>query len=332
MSSGLTLVFDGILALTLPILVWRTLVSRDLREAVVLYIAFGLLAAIAWARLDAPDIAVVEAAVGAGLTGVLMMSALGWLPSARVEHPRRRRVASLLPALAIAACLVLIVVEIAEPRPTLRELVVSHLDATDVSNRVTAVLLNFRGYDTLLEVMVLVTVAIGMQALFPRLHAPSHAAPVVGPLLVPLVHGLVPLFVVTSGYLVWKGSHGPGGAFQAGALLAGGAVLLVLARPGWPPAVVGRVRGLALVVGPGYFLLLAAWLLIDGRNLLDYPPRWAKTLIVSVEFSLGLSIAAALTMFFPRPLSSEAIGETGETDDTEEIELEDAESEQERRS
>ena len=44
---------------------------------------------------------------------------------------------------------------------------------------------------------------------------------------------LVPLLLVTAGYLLWAGAQQPGGAFQAGALLASASVLLRLSgRPG----------------------------------------------------------------------------------------------------
>jgi uncharacterized MnhB-related membrane protein len=45
----------------------------------VLFIAFGLLMALAWVRLDAPDIALAEAAIGAGLTGAILLAALARL-------------------------------------------------------------------------------------------------------------------------------------------------------------------------------------------------------------------------------------------------------------
>jgi energy-converting hydrogenase B subunit D len=48
---------------------------------VVQFIVFGLLMALAWARLQAPDIALAEAAIGAGLTGALLLDALGTLPA-----------------------------------------------------------------------------------------------------------------------------------------------------------------------------------------------------------------------------------------------------------
>ena len=56
--------------------------ARDLFQAVVLFIAFGLLMALAWVRLEAPDVALAEAAIGAGLTGALLLVAV-----ARTRRP-----------------------------------------------------------------------------------------------------------------------------------------------------------------------------------------------------------------------------------------------------
>jgi len=71
--------FDGVLVLTLLWLAWRALRSPDLFKAIVLFIAFGLMMALAWVRLQAPDIALAEAAIGAGLTGALLLAALARL-------------------------------------------------------------------------------------------------------------------------------------------------------------------------------------------------------------------------------------------------------------
>lgn len=62
---------------------WRSLATPDLNRAVAMFIVFGLLMALAWARLGAPDIALAEAAIGAGLTGALLLDALGALRSRR---------------------------------------------------------------------------------------------------------------------------------------------------------------------------------------------------------------------------------------------------------
>ena len=86
MTIQLNLFFDLILAATLLGLAWKVLATRDLFKAVVVFIAFGLLMALSWVRLKAPDIALAEAAIGTGLTGVLLLDAV-----AHLEGRRRSR-------------------------------------------------------------------------------------------------------------------------------------------------------------------------------------------------------------------------------------------------
>lgn len=78
MVAAMSLAFDAVLAV---LLVWTAMLatSHDLFRAVVMFIALGLLASLAWLRLGAPDVALAEAAVGAGLTGVLLLDTLGRL-------------------------------------------------------------------------------------------------------------------------------------------------------------------------------------------------------------------------------------------------------------
>ena len=81
-------IFDVLLVVALFWLAWMSLTATDLFKAIVLFIAFGLLMALAWARLRAPDIALAEAAIGAGLTGALLLSTLARVSSpAKTKHP-----------------------------------------------------------------------------------------------------------------------------------------------------------------------------------------------------------------------------------------------------
>ncbi len=73
--------FDFGLVIGLVLLAWRVMVTPDTFRAVVLFITLGLLLALSWARLDAPDIALAEAAIGAGLTGALLLDAVGHMES-----------------------------------------------------------------------------------------------------------------------------------------------------------------------------------------------------------------------------------------------------------
>ena len=94
--------------------------------------------------------------------------------------------------------------------------VAANLVDSGVTNPVTAVLLNFRAYDTLLELAVLLAALLGIFALGPARPGFKEG----GPVLDGLIRWLVPLLIVTGGYLLWVGAHAPGGAFQAAALLA----------------------------------------------------------------------------------------------------------------
>ena len=49
--------FDIVLGSGLLLLAWRLLTCSELFKAIVLFIVFGLLMAIAWVRMDAPDVA-----------------------------------------------------------------------------------------------------------------------------------------------------------------------------------------------------------------------------------------------------------------------------------
>lgn len=68
-------VLDGAIVVLLVGLALRLITTRDLFEAIVLFVAYGLSLALAWIRVGAPDVALAEAALGAGVTGALFLNA-----------------------------------------------------------------------------------------------------------------------------------------------------------------------------------------------------------------------------------------------------------------
>lgn len=75
----LVAIFDGVLTLTLWVLAFGAISQADLFKSVVLFVTLGVMVAVAWARLGAADLAMVEVAVGAGITGALFLNTLGHL-------------------------------------------------------------------------------------------------------------------------------------------------------------------------------------------------------------------------------------------------------------
>ena len=193
------------------------------------------------------------------------------------------------------------VLSLPEPATGLTGRVNSEMANSGVSHPVTAVLLNFRVYDTLLEIGVLLLALVGVWSLS---LAPARRSPqaVRTPVLGYLVRLLVPLVIVVTVYLLWAGSKQPGGAFQAGAVLAAAGELLLLA---------GFVRGyfrrawilrLALAGGFGVFLAVAVTVVLFGNDLLEYPQGLAYALILLIEGALTVSIGFTLAaLFFGSP-------------------------------
>jgi len=89
-TSILTKTFDLVMVLAMVWLAWRALADRDLFRSVITFIALGLLIALAWVRLRAPDIALAEAAIGSGLTGALILSALARMRRRELEQNKSK--------------------------------------------------------------------------------------------------------------------------------------------------------------------------------------------------------------------------------------------------
>lgn len=300
-------VFDVLVGLGLLWLAWRALASPQILKAVVLFVTFGLLMSLAWVRLNAPDIALAEVAIGAGLTGALLLATLARLDaSERVQnkafaggterddvHNVRWFSAALLLLLALG--LAYSVLSLEPEFEGLGTEVSANLAASGVSNPVTAVLLNFRAYDTLLEVHVLLLALLGVWSLG---ELPATRVAPAGPVLDTLTRILIPILFLMATYLLWAGSHAPGGAFQAGAMLGAVGVLLLLT--GWRlhPGLTQLPVRLALWAGPGLFLLTALVTILAGRSLLEYPPEIAGGVIFLLEAVATISIGVTLAALF----------------------------------
>ena len=175
-------------------------------------------------------------------------------------------------------------------------LIAGALDVSGVSHPVTAVLLNFRGYDTLLELVVLLIALAGVRCLAP-LPPPRGSAPV-GGVLRELASLLLPVLVLVAVYLLWAGATRPGGAFQGGALLAAAGILALLAgRDRFLWRLEHRLWPLACL-GVAVFLAVAAGTLAAGGVLLGLPSAHAGTLILVIEGFALLSIAVTLVALF----------------------------------
>lgn len=146
--------------------------TRNLFAVIVLTGIYSFLMATVLVALDAVDVAMTEAAVGAGISTVLMLGALHLCRSEEAK-PAHRPWLPLSVALVTGALLVygaLGLPDLADPTaPIHRHVVPRYMqNEVEVPNVVTAVLASFRGYDTLGETTVVFTAGAGIVALLRR--------------------------------------------------------------------------------------------------------------------------------------------------------------------
>jgi multisubunit Na+/H+ antiporter MnhB subunit len=316
--NAVGMVFDWALAGAILITGALVLASPGFLRAVVLFVAFGLLMALAWVRLSAPDIALAEAAIGTGITGVLLMDAVrhmksrpeAWQQQWLAPKPSLlRKGETALPtlgALAMGVILLAGVALLSPADPAMAERVSERMDYLE--HPVTGVLLVFRSLDTLLELGILLLAVLGMLTVRGRRGLAAEGMfPTPDPVLAGVVRTLVPLAVLVAGYFLWLGTFAAGGAFQAGVVIGAVGILLWLSGHRVVNEKARWMGPLLVMTGFTVFIVVAIGTMIISGRMLDYPPQWMSALLQVMEVAAALSIGAALTALFvglhPQPES-----------------------------
>lgn len=177
----------------------------------------------------------------------------------------------------------------------------ANLASTGISNPVTATLLNFRSYDTLLEVAVLLLAVIACRSLRSDDVSPIHPG---GDVLTVFGRIQIPILIMIAGYLLWSGAHAPGGAFQAGTVLAAAGVLLILAGRQFPLNREGLPMRLGLALGLAVFVAVGIAGILTEDTFLGYSKHSAPLIVLLLEVSVTVSIAFALVEMFLSVLQS----------------------------
>ncbi len=149
--------------------------QRNLFGAVVLFGIYSFLMATVLVALDAVDVAMTEAAVGAGVSTVLLLGAL-YLTGGTEAKPLHRPWLPLALSVAVGGVLAYGAQGLpafSDPDAPMHKHVAPRylekaLEETGVPNVVTAVLASYRGYDTLGETVVVFTAGAGVIALLRR--------------------------------------------------------------------------------------------------------------------------------------------------------------------
>ncbi|MEJ2499703.1 MAG: MnhB domain-containing protein [Campylobacterales bacterium] len=94
------------------------------------------------------------------------------------------------------------------------------------------------------------------------------------------------------------GAHAPGGAFQAGSVLAAAGIIVLLSGRSVPKRFRHFPLRLLLVIGTAGFAAAAALGLLVNGQMLHYPPEDAGAWIFAVETAATVSIGVTLSALF----------------------------------
>lgn len=171
------IVVTNIVLLTmLALSAWAIAIQKDLFAAVMMTGLYSLLAAVLFVTLDAVDVAFTEAAVGAGISTILMLGTLAKTSTSKSRSKSRRALGSLVAVIITGSVLIYGTFDMpkfGDPNAPSNTHVARHyLEKSDeeigVPNVVTSVLASYRGYDTLGEVIVIFTAGLGVLTLLGR--------------------------------------------------------------------------------------------------------------------------------------------------------------------
>ena len=292
---------------------------RDLFALVMVSGIYSLISASFFVNLDAVDVALTEAAVGAGISTVLMLSTLA-LTTTTLKEKRNTRspVLPLLVVLITGAGLIygtLDMPHFADSEAPIHNHVAPRYieqsaEEIGVPNIVTSVLASYRGFDTLGEVVVIFTAGLGVMTLLGRF----GAGPVLSDphsmgedmILGVIAKALIPLILIFGLYIQLHGDYGPGGGFQAGVVFAVAFILYTIvfgldrAQQVFSPRVLRMLMATGVLIygGVGVATLLA------GGNFLDYnvlradPVAGQHLGILVIELGVGITVATVMLSIF----------------------------------
>lgn len=289
---------------------------RSLLAVAMLTSIYSLLSAALFVVLDAVDVALTEAAIGAGISTILMLATIA-LTTDEEKAPRHTPLLPLFVVTATGAALIYGTVDMphyGDPAaPAHRHVSPTYLQDTPgemgLPNVVTSVLASYRGYDTLGEVTVIFTAGAGVLALLGyrtrrrNSRGPGNRKLVVLRVIAKLFFPLILLFAL---YIQFHGDYGPGGGFQAGVIFATGFILYALAfgLGNAQRVIPHRMLHIMMAVGVLIYASVGIESMLLGGNFLEYrvladdPVTGQHLGIMLIELGVGITVAAVVLIIY----------------------------------
>ena len=303
-----------VLLVLVVVLAFISLWIRDLISAVVVFGAYSFLMCLIWTGMGAVDVAFTEAAVGAGVSTVFFIAIL-FNTTRRIKFNPLDLTSKIFAGVICSVVGYLLFVGISDlpfwgnadaPVNSVvsKYYVEEAYNDTKVPNLVTAVLADYRGFDTMFETCVVFIAMLGIFALLKRDDEADYTIDQKDNLIIRVsARFMVPFIQLFGLYVIAHGHHSPGGGFQGGVILGASLILLAMAYNMSFVQKFLNIKHMLSLAAIGV-LIFAGWGLVPvfkGANFLDYS-AWASLLPATGEkmarshSMLAVEIGVALTV------------------------------------
>ena len=288
--------FDVLLLVLVVLFAVVALSIRNLMGAAVVFGAYSFMMCLIWAGMGAVDVAFTEAAVGAGVSTVFIVSTIYNTSATMRSRPGGMAFKLFIGGVVTLAGVFLLSAlpdfpDWGDPNSPVNATVAPYyiensIRDTHVPNLVTSVLADYRGFDTLLETIVVFIACIGIYSIL-RIEtaksktdepeedittAPPSYDPSDSLIVRQASRFMVPFMQLFALYVIAHGHYSPGGGFQGGVILGASLILLAISFDLKFLLRQWREKPLMLLVASGVCLYATVGLacMFTGGNYLDY--------------------------------------------------------------
>lgn len=307
------------LLVTVAIAIIRT---KDLFAVVMLLGIYGLISASFFVAMDAVDVAFTEAAVGSGISTLLMLVVIA-MTGRKEKKDRHKPLSALCIVLITGGLLIYGTLDMPHfgnaDAPIHQHIAPRYINDSmsevGVPNMVTSVLASYRAFDTFGEVVVIFTAGIGVLSLLSvvrreedekdissindSMHEQHLVIRIVTKILIPFIF----LFAL---YVQFHGDFGPGGGFQAGVIFAAAIILYSMLFGLSTARKVINQTFIQFIAAIGVLLYGSVGMvsLMNGGNFLDYnvllsdPIAGQHLGILLIELGVGCTVTSVMILIF----------------------------------
>ncbi len=280
---------------------------------------FSLFTVIMYLVLDAPDVAMTEAAIGV-LVSIFSIYAIRAIYTAPYEFTESFNPLLFVALLLFAALLIYASLDLPKfgspfaisQQKTANYYIENTPSEINIPSIVAAILASYRAYDTLLETLV---VLIGGLSVLLITEQSSPTQENTDLLITKLTRFIFPVIIIFALYLQVHGEISPGGGFQAGAIIAMAFILYAMAfgdKALLRIISLKKLKNIA-VSGVGIYFITGLYGILSGLEFLNYNAFSSnkelsqKIGIVIIELGVGITVSATmLLIYFCLALSNHA--------------------------